>query len=231
MTMDVTSPVTKPGGAGTRQHRTIGAACVCVALLGGCRQPAKHTAAFPPRTATAATIPATTTTTAPLPPIQYTVKQGDTFDAIAGRYHIPANALAAFNHLANPNKLTPGHVVLIPAPPPPPRTTTTTAPPPAELVITPASGAVGSVFNLNLSRARPRDYITFTIHEPGGHTFVGVAHRPNPDGTISTYFRTTQENPPGLYTVIATGVLGTSASADFLVTPTASTAPTATASS
>jgi hypothetical protein len=77
---------------------------------------------------------------------------------------------------------------------------------------------VGSVFNLQLSRARPGDSVTFTIHEPGGHAFVGVAHRPNPAGTISTYFRTTQQNPPGVYTVIATGALGTSASADFVVT-------------
>jgi LysM repeat protein len=46
---------------------------------------------------------------------QYVVRTGDELSALARRYHTTAAALAATNHLANPNFILPGQVLRVPA--------------------------------------------------------------------------------------------------------------------
>jgi LysM repeat protein len=46
----------------------------------------------------------------------YTVERGDTLSAIAARYGTTVAALAAANHLANPNLIFPGQVLTVPGP-------------------------------------------------------------------------------------------------------------------
>lgn len=50
----------------------------------------------------------------------YRVVPGDTLGGIAAKYHTTTGALAAANHLANPNRITVGQVLVIPGQPPPP---------------------------------------------------------------------------------------------------------------
>lgn len=75
-----------------------------------------------------------TTTVAPASTVprpadgKYTVQSGDTLALIAARFGVTQAALAAANGITDPNMITTGMKLTIPAPPP--TTTTTTAPPP-----------------------------------------------------------------------------------------------------
>ena len=83
---------------------------------------------------------------------------------MAKRFGITLAALAGANHIANPDTIKQGQILTIPPAPPP---TTTTAPPttavpsPPRLAVTPPDGPVGTVFNLNLTGARPTENVTF----------------------------------------------------------------------
>lgn len=73
--------------------------------------PATVTPAPPPVPAPA---PRPNPAPAPTPtPRTYTVRPGDTLSAIATRYATTAGALAAYNHLANPNLIYPGQVLTL----------------------------------------------------------------------------------------------------------------------
>jgi murein DD-endopeptidase MepM/ murein hydrolase activator NlpD len=50
------------------------------------------------------------------PPVRYTVQVGDTLAAICGRYGTAVDAVAAANGLADPSRIYPGQVLLIPQP-------------------------------------------------------------------------------------------------------------------
>jgi LysM repeat protein len=68
----------------------------------------------------------TTTIIPPQPPVKcvYTVKPGDTLGIIAGRYGVTVHALAAANHIKNPNYIFVGQVLVIPGCAPHPTPTT-----------------------------------------------------------------------------------------------------------
>jgi hypothetical protein len=87
-------------------------------------------------------------------------------------------------------------------------------------VVAPSHAQVGAVFKLNLTGARPTETVTFEIDSPGGRKFTGPPHTAAPDGSVSTYYVTTQGDPPGMYDVIATGNQGTSVRAAFRVDAT-----------
>ena len=59
---------------------------------------------------------------------KYVVQSGDTLALIAARFGVSQAALASANGITDPNTITTGMTLTIPAPPP--TTTTTTAPPP-----------------------------------------------------------------------------------------------------
>ena len=198
--------------------RVAAAWVLAVAVLAGCSGGTNRAAGKVAPTRPAAT--STTSTTAP--PVTYTVKAGDTLGAIAKRFGASVDALVASNKLTDPNRLTEGQVLVIP-----PTTTTTTvaattttAPAPAKLVVTPGSGAVGTVFQLQLSGALPAETVTFEIDGPAGRKFTGSPHTPTPQGKVDTVYVTTAGDVAGDYTVIATGTLHTSARATFTVTAT-----------
>ena len=220
------STMTRPTGPAIdigQRHRpwSLLAAGLCATVVVGCHTPSRPTAtAAAPTT----TVGPTTTTT---PPITYVIKAGDTLSAMAKRFGITLAALAGANHIANPDTIKQGQILTIPPAPPP---TTTTAPPttavpsPPRLAVTPPDGPVGTVFNLNLTGARPTENVTFQIVGPTGTKFTGSPHTIGPSSAVATVYVTTQADQPGKYTIVVTGDQGTTATAAFAVDPTASSA-------
>jgi LysM repeat protein len=215
------------GVPGRPARRGVAAAGVCAALLAACS--GRH----PPRAAPVAPVTVASTTTTTIPPVTYTVKQGDTLGSIAQHFGVTVAALAAANHITDLDKIAQGQVLIIPRPPPPPSTTvpsTTIAPPAsaAKLTVAPAGSPVGGVFTLNLTGAKPAEMITFEIDSPDGRKFTGQPHTASATGTVTATYLTTEQNVPGAYSVIATGSQGTSARASFRVDASGSTTTTST---
>lgn len=93
-------------------------------------------------TTTAAVDPFSTPTLTPTPVIfTYVVQPGDTLNAIAARFDSSAHIIADFNHLASPNVLWPGQILLIPqgAVTPEPVFGTPTATPTVNLTVLPTA--------------------------------------------------------------------------------------------
>lgn len=70
-------------------------------------------------------------TWAPARPASYTVVPGDTLGGIAARFGTTVAALAAANHVANPDLIFPGQVLVLAAAPPAPQPTAAASDPPA----------------------------------------------------------------------------------------------------
>ncbi len=190
---------------------------VCLAF-GACSGSSK---AKPP---TPTTVLSTTTTTRP--PVKvtttvgrtsYRVQHGDTLTRIAKRFHVTVPAIVQANHLANPDQVAEGQVLIIPAPIP------------LRFTILPASATAGATFRFLLVGATPNETIHFTIAWTGG-SFTGTDHVVPANGAVTTIYRTASQDPVGLYRVTATGTAGTTAHATFTVIapPSATTAPSGT---
>jgi LysM repeat protein len=159
------------------------------------------------RTATTAATVATTTTTTTVPQqIAYVVKSGDTLSAIAKQFHVPVSSIVTLNQLANPDRLTEGQTLQIPPEPP------------VTIVITPTSGVQGKEFGIALTGAKPAEKITFTVAYPGG-TYSGRPHTAADDGAVTTVYATEPFDPVGTYSVTASGDMGSTATANFVVLP------------
>jgi LysM repeat protein len=183
-------------------------ACLLVACTSGSKAQGR-----PPSSAAqgAPTTVATTTTT--ITP-RYTVARGDTLTKIARRFNVDVAAIASANHLANLNQITPGQVLVIPAPKP------------VTLTIKPAKGVLGSVFTFNLTGAKADELILFEVLRPDGGKFVGQPHIAHPDGTVSTTYLTVFGDALGQYKVLAAGNEGTVAHTNFEVSaPTPGATP------
>jgi len=95
----------------------------------------------------------------------------------------------------------------------------TTLPQPiANIEVRPAQGPVGTMFTLIGTGFRPGETVTFDVVFPDNKTFNGVPHKTTPDGAVQTTYRATAGNPPGTYTVKATGDQGTTGELQFTVT-------------
>jgi LysM repeat protein len=151
---------------------------------------------------TSTTATATTTTTAPL--IVYRVKRGDSLTKIANRFHVPISAIISRNHIANPNRLSQGQTLVIPPAPP------------LRLTITPPHGQPGQAFQLKLTGAVPSETIKFEI-DSGTRRYTGGPHTASADGAVTATYQTDLAAPPGIYHVTATGNLGTTVQASFVV--------------
>jgi LysM repeat protein len=156
-----------------------------------------------PRRPTTTTAAAETTTTS-AGPITYTVKRGDNLAAIARFFHVPIDALVLLNRLESSDRIAEGQVLQIPPSPP------------VSLVVTPASAAANTVFDIALSGAIPGESVTFAITSPDGGVFEGQPHAVPEEGTATGAYRSAGE-PPGTFTVVATGDRGTNATATFVV--------------
>ncbi len=186
---DVKLTVTRTDGCGTSDWQRL------APLLGDPQQQA-----FPNATATPST--AATTTTAP--PVNYQVKRGDTITSIARQFHVPIAVIVAANHLADPDHLVEGQSLVIPPVPP------------VQLAITPPEAQAGVTFELKVTGAQPSETVTFEIDTPDTK-YTGPPHAASADGVVTTKYRTTVDNPPGVYNVVANGNQGTTARASFRV--------------
>ena len=106
-----------------------------------CKPCSQPTAPPPPSTnkdgsVITTTVPPATTIARPAGG-KYTVQSGDTLASIAARFGVSQSALAAANGITDPNSITTGTQLVIPAP-----TTTTTAPPPPTTTHAPTSYTV-----------------------------------------------------------------------------------------
>jgi LysM repeat protein len=172
-----------------------------VVLLTACGHGAAHV------TQSSSPAPPQPTTTTTAPSTNYQVKHGDTLGAIARQFGVPIDAIVAANHLASQDQLAEGQVLVIPPPPP------------VQLAVSPTDGQPGATIQLKLTGAKSSETITFEVDGPGGKKFKGPPHTPAADGSITTSYQTTPQDPAGMYQVGATGSAGTNANATFQLTP------------
>jgi LysM repeat protein len=154
------------------------------------------------RAAVTTTAPRITTTTRG--PVRYTVQAGDTLLSIAERFGVSTRVIMEANGILDPDNLFAGQVLRIP-----PVT-------PVRLVVTPRTVEVGGSIELTLTGAEPNESITFEIERPTG-TFRGRSHLASSEGEVVTSYQLGVADPPGTYTVIATGDQITSVQATFRV--------------
>ncbi len=187
-----------------KDHLTV--AVTCVALVAGCSTSSstRHVATSVSTT----TAPTTTTTT--IPPITYRVKRGDTLTTIANHFRVSISAIVSRNHVADPDRLTEGQNLLIPPAPP------------LKLVVTPPEGQPGQAFQLKLTGAVPSEMIKFEIDSAAGK-YTGGPHTASADGAVTATYQAALGGPTGIYNVTATGNLGTTVRAGFVVVAAATT--------
>jgi len=149
-----------------------------------------------------------TTTTAPL--IIYRVKRGDSLTKIANHFRVPISAIVSRNQIANPDRLTEGQTLLIPPAPP------------LKLIVTPREGQPGQAFQLKLTGAVPSETIRFEI-DSATRKHTGGPHTASADGAVTATYQTDLAGPTGIYIVTATGNLGTTVRAGFVVVAAATT--------
>jgi len=174
----------------------------CATLVAACGAAPTRSAKIVP-IAAVTTVVASTTTTTTLPLVRYRVIQGDTLTAIAGRFGVSVAAIAAANHIPNPDQLTLGLVLTIPPAPP------------GQLVIVPVDALAGATFELDLTGAKPSQVVVFEIDSPDGGRFTGPPHTVQPDGSASASYVTMPGDSPGTYRVQASGPHGVLARASF----------------
>ena len=109
---------------------------------------------------------------------------------------------------------------------PPPPTTASTVPQPT-VEVSPTSGPIGTKFALAARNFAAGDTLTFEVDFPGGRKFNGQPHTIAADGTVSTTFLVTSQNPPGDYVVKAAATKGQTAEGHFTVVQGAATSTTA----
>jgi lipoprotein NlpD len=190
-------------------HLTL--AATCVALMAACSTSGRTrpvAATVSSTASTSTTAMATTTTTTPLS--IYRVKRGDTLTKIANHFRVPISAIVARNHIASPDRLSEGQTLLIPPAPP------------LKLIVTPPKGQAGQAFQLNLTGAVPSETIKFEIDSAKGK-YTGGPHTASADGAVTATYQTALAGPTGIYNVTATGTLGTTVRAGFVVVAAATT--------
>jgi LysM repeat protein len=175
---------------------------VIVAARSASRRTRPVTATVSSTVSTVTTTTATTTTTTPL--IIYRVKLGDSLTKIANHFHVSIAAIVSRNQIAKPDRLSEGQTLLIPPAPP------------LKLIITPPEGQPGQAFQLKLTGAVPSETIKFEI-DSTTRRYTGGPHTASADGAVTATYQTDLAGPTGIYHVTATGNLGTTVHARFLV--------------
>ena len=177
--------------------------CVLAAgVLGACGGDSRSAERSKPPLSSTTTAPTTTTAAA----VSYQVKRGDSLTAIAAFFGLSTTALAQANQLDVEALLIEGQVLTIPPLAPP------------QLTITPEDGPAGETFMFSLTGAKAGEIITFTIDGPGPDTFTGSPHTASPEGTVTTRYESSGDEP-GTYTVVATGDRGTSLQTSYRLGP------------
>ena len=184
--------------------RRLAVVAISVALVAGCSagSSARRVGASASTAASPRTTARPTTTTIPL--ITYRVKRGDALAKIAERFRVSVSAIVRRNHIANPDRVAEGRVLLIPPAPP------------LTLVVTPVRGAAGEVFQLKLTGAKPSETIRFEIDSSAGK-YMGGPHTASADGAVIATYQTAFGDATGIHNVIATGDMDTTVRASFRV--------------
>jgi len=192
--------------AGTMIVRlTVGATCAVLMAACGASGGTRPSTATLPRTVSTTTTAKATTTTTTTPHNIYRVKPGDTLTKIANHFRVSISAIAARNHIANPDQVHEGQTLVIP--PAPPR----------KLIVSPHTGQPGQAFQLALTGAVPSETIKFEIDSPKSK-YTGGPHTPSTDGAVRATYQSAFSDPTGVYTVTATGNRGTVVRATFVIT-------------
>jgi LysM repeat protein len=191
-------------------------ATICIALTAGCGTTSGGSSGRDDSTTaaqTATTMTAATTTTTVPPPITYQVKRGDTLTSIAKQFRVSVTKIVALNQLPDPDRLTEGQALTIPPVPP------------VVFVVAPDTGAQGQEFQFDLTGANPAEKVTFEVASPTSK-YVGGAHTASEDGAVTAKYQTSPLDATGIYTVTATGDMGTLAKASFSVVAAPTTGST-----
>ena len=159
----------------------------------------------------------------PLPPLSYTVQQGDTLGAIAQTYGVSTEELIAVNNLADPNKLSIGQTLIIsvyftptpdtePATEPPPESSPTPGPLPTLLpTITPSGPALVEIAQVLGSGELAAEVVVvrnrgglaslegWTLSDAEGNTFVFPALTLFTDAEVRVHSGAGSNTPSDLY--------------------------------
>jgi len=135
--------------------------------------------------------------------VTYRVRRGDSLTTIANRFRVPISVIAKRNHIANPDRVAEGRVLVIPPAPP------------LKLVVTPSRGEPGQAFQFRLTGVQPTETITFEIDSSAGRYRGGPHDAAN--GTVTATYQTASGDAAGLYRVTANGNLGTTVHSSFRV--------------
>ena len=183
-------------------------AATCAALMAACSTSGgtRPSTATLPSTVSTTTNTAKATTTTTTPHNTYRVKPGDTLTKIANHFRVSISAIAARNHIANPDQVHEGQTLVIP--PAPPR----------KLIVSPHTGQPGQAFQLTLTGAVPSETIKFEIDSPKSK-YTGGPHTASTDGAVRATYQSAFSDPTGVYNVTATGNRGTVIRATFVITP------------
>ena len=189
---------------GARVACRLAVVAISVVLVAGCSagSSARRVGASASTTVSTSTTARPTTTTIPL--ITYRVKRGDSLMTIAERFRVSVSAIARRNHIANPDRVAEGRVLVIPPAPP------------LTLVVTPVRGAAGQAFQLKLRGAKPSEMIRFEIDSSAGK-YTGGPHAASPSGAVTATYQTAFGDATGIHNVTATGNMGTTVRASFRV--------------
>ena len=144
------------------------------------------------------------TSTTTRPPFTYVVEPGNTLTALALFFGVSKSDIIAANPNLDPDHLVEGQRLVIPSP----RA--------VKLVVKPRKVVVGGSLRLKLTGAKDFENVTFEFQRPTA-PFVGPPHSASEDGVVTTTYELGLADPPGTYTVIATGDQGTLVQATFSV--------------
>jgi LysM repeat protein len=183
----------------------IAAALGVLLFAGGSDEPSKRVSSATTSTASTAPLATAPSSDTTAPPTAYQVMKGDTLTSIGQKFGVTTKAILAINTIANPDSLTEGQKLMIPAKPP------------IQLVVTPVRATLGESVRLKLTGAKPAESVTFDIASPSGK-FTGPAHTASDEGTVTTKYATALSDPTGTYNVVANGSQGTTAQGSFRVT-------------
>ena len=185
-------------------------AAVVLLVFGSVGGDEKHARTRSVSTTTAVEVVTTTTRGE----VNYTVQAGDTLISISQHFGVSQARIIRANNLADPDHLFAGQVIKIPALIP------------KQIVVRPAKVSPGDTVSLKLTGGEATEGITFKIQRPNGTTFTGRSHLADDNGTVKTTYTLSATDPPGTYTVTASGDQGTSAQATFeVVAAPATTVP------
>lgn len=194
----------------TRATSRLTVVAISVVLVAACSTGSSARRVSPSVSSTVASTTARASSSTTIPAIAYRVKRGESLTAIADRFHVSVPAIVRRNHIANPDRVPEGRVLMIPPAPP------------LTLIVRPVRSAPGQAFQFTLNGAKPSETITFEIESSAGK-YRGGPHIASASGAATATYQTAVGDAAGIRNVTAIGNMGTTVRASFrVVAPTPS---------